>query len=327
MKKIGVIGLGVMGRRLINTVSQQGGMQIYAAWDPSEAARTDLAADRPEIHLHDSAEAVAADPAIDCLYVASPPTSHVALAKLGLQEGKAVFCEKPLAVNLTEARELVALAEEQRLPNAVNFPFASSLATRRIAGHLRDGKLGELKRLEIELAFATWPRGWQSAAKGWLAERIEGGFAREVLSHFVFQTQRLLGPLSLNSVEVDYPEDGISAETGLRATMTAGDVAVMIEASVGLTDQMDVNGWTLTGTGGVLRQHDWYSLDEGFNGGALHPVDFGRVPAREQTYLAQIDSLQDWLEEKPHALPDFAEALAVQEVIENLLQQGAEARS
>jgi|TARA_R110002072_G_scaffold76158_1_gene178901 predicted dehydrogenase len=323
MKSIGVVGLGVMGRRLINSVLQQGGMTVAAAWDPSEAARRDLRKDHPDIALLDSAAEVADSPRIDCLYVAGPPISHVPLAKLGLQAGKAVFCEKPLAVDLADSRSLVDLADRLGLANAVNFPFASSPATRWVAHRIATQKLGRLERLDIELAFSTWPRGWQSAAKGWLAGRKQGGLAREVLSHFIFQTQRLLGSLTINSVEVDYPDDGESAETGLRATLTAGEVAVRVAATVGMTAQMDVNGWILTGSQGAVRQHDWYSLDEGFNGAALQPVDFGSVPARDQTYLAQIDSLQAWLEERPHALPDFAEALAVQEIVEALLAQGA----
>ena len=79
-----------------------------------------------------------------------------------------------------------------------------------------------VERLEIEVAFRAWPRPWQQDAAAWLDARGEGGFTREVVSHFLFLTRRLLGPLALVEAAVSYPP-GDAAETSIRARLTSSD--------------------------------------------------------------------------------------------------------
>src|SRR3546814_17818623 len=61
----------------------------------------------------------------DCLYFASPPAFHLNYARDAFAQGRAVFCEKPLAVDVAEAEAFVAEAEKTGARAAVNFPFAS----------------------------------------------------------------------------------------------------------------------------------------------------------------------------------------------------------
>ncbi|PZS30305.1 MAG: hypothetical protein DLM58_13890 [Pseudonocardiales bacterium] len=46
------------------------------------------------------------------------------------------------------------------------------------------------------MGFPEWPRAFQADAR-WLADRAQGGFVREVLSHFIYLTDRLVGPVRL----------------------------------------------------------------------------------------------------------------------------------
>ena len=230
--RIGILGLGSMGERMARSMRQHAGFAVVAACDPDPGAAAKLARLAPQARLVADAAELAADPAVDCLYIAAPPARHLAHARLAFDRGKAVFCEKPLATDLALAQAAVDRAEREHRVAAVNFPFASAPAVRALASGLRSGELGGIEHVDIEVAFARWPRPQQETAH-WLGRCEEGGFVREVLSHFIFLTQRLIGPVQILDSRVDYPEDGQSAETGITAHLVAGTVRVSLAGRVG----------------------------------------------------------------------------------------------
>ena len=317
---IGIIGLGVMGERMLGNMTAHGGHRVVSVWDPSPAALARLAKEHPAVRAAESAEALVADPAIFCVYIASPPASHLSHAALAFARGKAVFCEKPLSVDLAEAGAMTERVERERLPAAINFPFSSAPAARLILETLRSGELGRIERVEIKTDFARWPREWQAAAKSWLALRREGGFVREVVSHFLFLTRRAFGPLRIERAHTAYPEDGKTAETAVSAELRAGEVPVRLTGGVGTTSAIDENSWVAYGEKGALRLHNWYSLARRRNSGAWEAVDFGPGTDRQRSYMAQLDSLTAMLAGRPHPLATFREGLEVQQTVETLLE-------
>jgi predicted dehydrogenase len=185
--RIGILGLGSMGERMVRNMRQHAGFAVVAACDPDPGAAAKLVRLAPQARLVADAAELVADPAVDCLYIATPPARHLAHAHPAFDRGKAVFCEKPLATDLALAQAAVDRAARERRVAAVNFPFASAPAVRALASGLRSGELGGIERVDIEVAFVRWPRPQQATAH-WLGRREEGGFVREVLSRFVFLT-------------------------------------------------------------------------------------------------------------------------------------------
>jgi predicted dehydrogenase len=315
--RIGIIGLGVMGEHMLRRLARHPGFSVAAAWDPADGAAGKLEAlAAPARFARDAAELIG-DGGVDCLYIASPPTTHLGYAELAFDHGKKVFCEKPLAIDLAAARQCLARIERERRVAAVNFPFASAPAVRAIAAALRSGELGPIDRVEIELAFARWPRPWQDRSR-WLARRAEGGFVREVLSHFLFLTQRLLGPLRLSECRVDFPQEAGAAETAIAARLVAGSVPVGIAGRIG-GEAPDHNRWLLHGRQGAFELYDWYRLKRRINGGWLD-VDFGEGSLPALADRAQLDALQAMLSGTPHPLASFREALGVQECVEAMVR-------
>jgi predicted dehydrogenase len=118
--QVGVIGTGFIGpahiealRRLGIHVKGIAGSSAERAAPKAEALRLDV--------VYDSAEALIADPEVAVVHITSPNHLHYPQVKAALLAGKHVVCEKPLAMNVSESAELVALAKEKRLVNAVNF--------------------------------------------------------------------------------------------------------------------------------------------------------------------------------------------------------------
>lgn len=314
---IGVIGAGIMGHRMLNAIlaRQDGSVRLAGAWDPSAAAMERLAAELPDVRRLSDAGAVIS--ASDCVYIASPPSSHLAYGRAALEQGRAVFCEKPLAIELEDARAFVALGGTR---GAVNFPFASSFGVEALTRWIADGAVGTPRKLAIEVGFAGWPRHFQQDAAGWLDGRAEGGFTREVVSHFLFLSRRLLGPLRLVRARAEFP-DAHHSERGIDVDLLAGDVPVRITGRVGQTDLDEHNSWTLEGDKGAIRIRDWAVAERRDADGRFQPVP-DALPieaARPLVLQRQLEGVARLTRGEPHHLATLREALDVQEVVEAIL--------
>jgi predicted dehydrogenase len=317
---IGIIGAGIMGERMLRAVLDQppGLLRVSGIWDPAEEAMARIAAALPDIpRLPDAAALIAAS---DCVYIASPPASHLAHARAALAAGRSVFCEKPLAVDVSDARAFVTEARER---GAVNFPFASSPAVATLAGWIAQGEIGTVRRASIEVAFKTWPRPWQVDAAGWLDRPAQGGFTREVVSHFLFLSCRLVGALHGLDASAEFPEAGRS-ERRIAARLFAGDVPLALAGGVGTTTKDDHNIWTLEGDRGAVRLCDWSIAERRLPDGSWQraPDALPQEQARPLALKRQLEGVVRLTRGEPHHLATISEALNVQEIVEAILTGG-----
>lgn len=321
--RLGFIGFGIMGERLLRATlaHDRRTLTVSGVFDPSPEAAGRLAAIDPQVPACATAAEVIA--VSDCLHIATPPLSHLAYLRQCHAAGKAAFCEKPLATDVVEATRVVSDLAARGMRAGVNFPFASSFARDYLQQWMADGAIGTPERLDITLAFAKWPRAWQMAAIGWLDGRAEGGFTREVGSHFLFLTRRCFGPLTLLSARCDYPEPGRS-ERAIRAELKAGALPVTLSGGVGTTDRDDTNTWTVTGSKGRIRLRDWSIAEREVDGQWQAPPD--ALPNAEMRPLIlrrQLDKVAAMARGEVHDLASLGEALEVQGVVEQILATGA----
>jgi predicted dehydrogenase len=314
---IGIIGAGIMGERLLTAIRQQDPTLLHACgiWDPAPAAMQRMERTFPDVpRLADAGAIIAAS---DCVYIASPPASHLPHARAALQAGKRVFCEKPLAVDVADARAFVAQAGDK---GAVNFPFASSPAVATIKSWIDKGEIGTPRRIAIEVGFAKWPRPWQADAVGWLDKPMQGGFTREVVSHFLFLSRRLLGPLHGLGGKASFPEAGKS-ERRISATLKAGDLPVTLTGAVGETAKDDHNIWLLEGDKGAVRLCDWSIAQRRLPDGTWQQATdaLPQEQARPLALKRQLEGVAKLARGEPHHLATLADALNVQETVEGIL--------
>ncbi len=324
--RVVVIGLGLMGQRMLRSMSPHPGFHVTRVHDVDRSLTRRVA---------DSIDAVACATApeamgdVDLVYIATPPSSHLGLIRAAADRGIAVFCEKPLATDVAEAEALVSAVEELGIVSAVNFPFATLPGLERIESDLRSGAVGRVERVEIELHFSQWPRTWHHAGE-WLAGRGEGGFLREVFSHFAYLTHRVFGPLSIVDSRVDFGDSqsgdsqpgGLATERRVIAEFECAEfkcaeanqtsVAVTLVGGVGGTAP-DFNQWTVFGSKRSYRLQDW-SLLQVSRGDRWYDLFPG-----DSESISQLDALAARLEGRESVLPDLRVGLDVQRVVEGLL--------
>src|SRR5262245_60075255 len=106
----GILATGRIAHSFARDLSEVPGATLVAVGSRSEESAAGFAEayGAEGCRAHASYEALATDPDVDVVYVASPHSMHLEHARLALDAGKHVLCEKPLTLNLAEAEEMVA---------------------------------------------------------------------------------------------------------------------------------------------------------------------------------------------------------------------------
>ena len=119
-----------------------------AVWDPSEEAQAKTRAEFPAVPQVGSAEAAIA--AADAVYLACPPAPRkaYALSSSASEQGKGVFLEKPLGVDIEESRDLVAKLAAAGTRSAVNFTQAAGRALTEVKRAFDAGEMGAIKGID-----------------------------------------------------------------------------------------------------------------------------------------------------------------------------------
>ncbi len=144
--RVGVIGAGAMGASHARTLATSvPSAEVVAVYD-MDTARAKAVADEVGGQPADSPESLVAQ--VDAFVVASPDFTHADLAIAGVEAGKHVLCEKPLAVTADEARRVVdAEVDAGRRFVQVGFNRRFDPGFRSLKGSIDDGTLGEIRVL------------------------------------------------------------------------------------------------------------------------------------------------------------------------------------
>ena len=315
MIKVAIIGLGIMGRRMLQHMRIHEKFEPNYLWDPDKnACQKAIEIDSEASIMNSPEEAI---DAADLVYLACPPRVREAHAIGTARKGKALFLEKPLGIDIDDSRSLINKLKDFNVPLAVNFTQAAGPALNDLIKAKSDGDLGEMIGVDIIVTYPHWPREWQKEAD-WLRFNKEGGMTREVISHFLFFSERVLGSLELKWAKVVYPKDELLCETDVLARLETKDgKCVNILASVGGA-QPDRQEMTVRGTTKSRRISEFYRDSES-NGIEFIPLRKEPKDPRALSLRAQLDDLEKVFNGHPNKLATVDEALRVQVLIESIL--------
>lgn len=147
--KVGIIGMGRIGQlHLENLSAKFHGVEVVAVMNPSQRGR-DYAARFGVPHLADNVDVVLDDPDIDVVLICSPSASHADYVIRAAEQGKIIFCEKPIDMSLDRAREVVEKikAENAQMMVAFNRRFDPDYA--KVQQAVARGEIGKPLSLHI----------------------------------------------------------------------------------------------------------------------------------------------------------------------------------
>jgi predicted dehydrogenase len=143
---IGIIGAGGFSGFAAKAFLSVPGINIIAITDINEDAATQMANDL-KAKSYANYESFLKEPGINLVYIATPPFLHYEQTKMALLAGKHVICEKPAALKLSEAVELLSLASSHQLLYVVNliqrynplYEIINKIVQKKILGNFLHG--------------------------------------------------------------------------------------------------------------------------------------------------------------------------------------------
>jgi myo-inositol 2-dehydrogenase/D-chiro-inositol 1-dehydrogenase len=144
---VALIGAGRIGRIHADNLTRTPGAVLACVCDADPGAAATLAAQCHSVVA--KVEEALADPAVDTLLIASSTDTHADLIEAGARAGKAVFCEKPLDLDLARARRCVEAAGSAGIVLRLGFNRRYDPSFARLKAELVAGAIGPLATLAI----------------------------------------------------------------------------------------------------------------------------------------------------------------------------------
>jgi predicted dehydrogenase len=152
--RIGILGAARIAPLALINPARANAEVVVAAVAAREVSRARAFAAKHGIpRVHDSYEALIADPELDAAYNPLPNGLHGRWTKAALSAGKHVLCEKPFTANAAEAREIAELAAKSDRVVMEAFHYRYHPLTLRAEQIIASGELGKLERVEAALCF------------------------------------------------------------------------------------------------------------------------------------------------------------------------------
>jgi predicted dehydrogenase len=142
--KYGVIGFGYWGPNVARPIHQSTRSRLVAIAERDPNRRALASRDYPFARMVVDAQELIADPDIDVIAVATPISTHYALAMAALRAGKHVFIEKPMATSSHECEEMLAEAKRRNRIIFVDHTFVYTGAIRKIRDLISSGEIGRI---------------------------------------------------------------------------------------------------------------------------------------------------------------------------------------
>ncbi len=362
---IGIVGAGYMGKAhavalkavgaVFNTRLRPVCEMICTTTQKGAAAK---AAELGFNRSTDDWRALVGDEKVEAVIIATPPETHLPIAKMAATCGKPLLCEKPLAENVTDARTMVKLVEDAGIANMTGFNYIRTPASQLARQIIAAGEIGDVTTFRGEhtedfYADPSLPANWRASGRA-------NGTMGDLAPHMINAALTLVSGIDelvadVRTVVAKRPKEG---DRGLTSAVDNDDFGQLLcrfdnGASGQLMFSRVAHGrkmgyiYEITGTKGALRfsQEDQNSLwlydasqspeRSGFRQiltGPEHPdyVNFCLGPGHGTGYQDQIiiearDFLQA-IETAEPVFPTFRDGLAVSQVVEAAMRSHAERR-
>jgi len=235
--KLGIIGLGYIGKIHLRHCLEIGNVDLMAVSDLSKKALKDAKAAGVKKTFTDY-EQLLKEPDIEAVIIALPTHLHMQCAKQAAEAHKHIFMEKPIAIDVKEAKEIVATAQKNSVKLMVGYPLRFNAKFRELKAKMEKGLIGD-----VEIAYATYissgpffhradghspvpvPEWW------WNKELTGGGALVDLGSHIINLLRWFFGEITdiksqlSHRFNLDFEDSAVCLtkfDSGTTAVMTVG---------------------------------------------------------------------------------------------------------
>ena len=285
----GIAGFGWVATDFMAPAIAAAGDRLVAVADPAEAAQAD--ARRRGARAYSDVGALAADPEVEAIYVATPNHLHRIAVEAAAAHGKAVLCEKPIAATLPDAEAAVAACRRAGVLYGTAFDQRHHPAHRALRAALAAGRIGT--PTAVRIVYACWLGPDWSAGRGnenWRVDgaKAGGGALMDLAPHGLDLIEFLFGePLEVVSSVLQrrihaYPVDDGAMLMG----QTRSGVLASLHVAYNCPDALPRRRLEVTGRDGMIVAENTMGQEPG---GMLTLVD-GATGRRETFAVPDSDT-------------------------------------
>lgn len=147
---VALVGAGYWGKKLLPKFLEAPACSVAMVCDRNAGMRQDIENVFPGTPTRASYDDVLNDPTIDAVILVTPPATHFPLGRQALAAGKHVWIEKPLALRLSEGRQLVELATKKGTVLFVDHTFLYDRAIRMTRDLIAGGEMGVVHHIFLQ---------------------------------------------------------------------------------------------------------------------------------------------------------------------------------
>lgn len=148
MIRMALVGCGHWGSNYLRILQFMEGAEVRAACDREDASFEKIRKQYPGVQTVKDFSSILKDPKIDAVIIATPASTHFEFVKQSLEAGKHILVEKPLALSVHEARELVEKARNLKRILMVGHTFLYNPAVQKMKEYVEKGMLGRIYYLQ-----------------------------------------------------------------------------------------------------------------------------------------------------------------------------------
>ncbi len=148
--KVGVVGIGRIGKRFVQECQYVNGIEVEAAYDTNQHRLKKYTEDNTNMKACTSIEELIS--MVDAVYVATPHLTHYEYCKLAIQHKKHVICETPFVLNEWQATELYSMAKENQVVLLEANKTAHCPAFNHLMVMIKSGVIGKVVDVEASLS-------------------------------------------------------------------------------------------------------------------------------------------------------------------------------
>jgi 1,5-anhydro-D-fructose reductase (1,5-anhydro-D-mannitol-forming) len=159
----GIVGIGQLTSEWIApAINSSPTGRLVACADPIVERTEQLSSTYDIEHKYESYKDLVTDPLVDAVYVAAPNALHHPIVLAAAAAGKHVLCQKPMAMSLTEANDMVAACKEAGVILRIGLQLRLDKALQQIASMVREGWIGTVREVTAQrYAPTTEAEGWR----------------------------------------------------------------------------------------------------------------------------------------------------------------------
>ncbi len=248
----GILGTGGIAEKFARGLHSAQGVELVAVGSRSTKSAEAFGTEFDVPRRHASYEALAADPDVDIIYVATPHPVHHEAVLLCQAAGKAVLCEKPFTVNARDAAELIENARTKKLFLMEAMWSRYFPAMIRFRELIAEGAIGEPHLLQADFGFRT---GVNPEGRLFKVE-LGGGALLDVGVYVVSLASMIFGTPAAAAGIGQFGETGVDELTAITLAYSGGQIA---QLTCAIRTQTTVEATLFGSEGSLTIASPWYS--------------------------------------------------------------------